>query len=64
MARKPRLVVPGGFSHVLARGNRRATIFHDDADDRAYLDRLERSRQRDGVTVHAYVLTPDSIYRP
>jgi len=37
MARKPRLDVPGGFSHVLARGNRRATIFHDDADYRAYL---------------------------
>lgn len=31
MARKPRLDVPGGFYHVLARGNRRATIFHDHA---------------------------------
>jgi len=29
MARKPRLDVPGGFYHVLARGNRRTTIFHD-----------------------------------
>jgi REP element-mobilizing transposase RayT len=53
MARKPRLDVPGGFYHVLARGNRRTTIFHDDADYRAYLARLERYRQRDGVTLQA-----------
>ncbi len=59
MAIKARLDGPGGFNHVLARGNRRATIFHDHADYRAYLERLERYRQRDGVTQHAYVLMPD-----
>jgi hypothetical protein len=37
MARKPQLDVLSGFYHVLARGNRRATIFHDDPDYRAYL---------------------------
>ena len=42
MARKPRLEFPGAFYHVIARGNRRATIFHEDADWTAYLDRLER----------------------
>ncbi len=56
MARKPRLNVPGGFYHVLARGNHRATIFHDHEDSHAYLERLERYRQRDGVTLQAYVL--------
>jgi hypothetical protein len=30
---------------------RRTTIFHDDADYRTYLSRLERYRHRDGVTV-------------
>lgn len=40
MARKPRLEVPGACSHVIARGNRRGAIFHDDADYRAYLERL------------------------
>lgn len=40
-----------GFYKVLACGNRRATIFHDDADYRAY---LERYRQCDGVTLHTY----------
>ncbi len=54
MARKPRRDFSGGFYHALACGNRRTTIFHDDADSRAYLERLERYRQRDGVTLHAY----------
>ena len=48
MTRKPRLDVPGGFYHVLARGNRRATIIHDDVDSRPYLERLEHDRHRDG----------------
>ncbi len=62
MARSPRLDVTGAFYHVLARGNRRATIFHDDADYRAYLARLERYRQRDGLTLYAYVLMPNHLY--
>lgn len=62
MARQPRLNVPGGVYHVLARGNRRATIFHDDWDYRAYLERLERYRQRDGVAVHAYVLMSNHVH--
>ena len=31
MARKPRIEFSGAFYHIIARGNRRATIFHDDA---------------------------------
>ena len=44
--------------HVLACGNRRSTIFHDHGDSRAYLDRLERYRHRDGVTLQSYILSP------
>ena len=62
MARKPRIEFSGAFYHVIARGNRRATIFHDDADSLAYLDRLERYRHRDGVTVHAYVLMTNHVH--
>ena len=56
MARKPRIDFPGAFFHVIVRGNQRATIFHDEADYTTYLNRLERYRRRDGVTLHAYVL--------
>ncbi len=62
MARKPRVEFAGAFYHVIARGNRRAVIFHDDADYTAYLDRLERYRRRDGVTLHAYVLMTNHVH--
>jgi REP element-mobilizing transposase RayT len=62
MARKPRIEFPGAFYHVIARGNRRAPLFHDAADYRIYLDRLERYRARDGVTLHAYVLMHNHVH--
>jgi putative transposase len=58
----PRLDVPGPFYHVIARGNRRATIFHDDEDYCAYRERLERYSQRDGLTLHAYLLMPNHLH--
>ncbi|MDO9118087.1 MAG: transposase [Nitrospira sp.] len=62
MARKPRIDFPGAFYHVIVRGNQRATIFHDPADYTAYLERLERYRLRDGVTLHAYVLMKNHVH--
>jgi putative transposase len=62
MARKPRLHFSGAFYHVIVRGNRRATIFHDEDDYRTYLERLERYRRRDGATLHAYVLMPNHVH--
>jgi REP element-mobilizing transposase RayT len=62
MARQSRIHFSGAFYHVIARGNRRATIFHDDDDYRTYLERLERYRRRDGATLHAYVLMPNHVH--
>jgi REP element-mobilizing transposase RayT len=62
MARKPRIDFPGAFYHVIVRGNQRATIFHDPADYTAYLERLERYRRRDSVTLHAYVLMTNHVH--
>jgi putative transposase len=62
MARKPRIDFPGAFYHVIARGNQRTTIFHDSADYTAYLERLERYRRRDGITLHAYVLMTNHVH--
>jgi kynurenine formamidase len=62
MARKPRIDFPGAFSHVIVRSNQRATIFHDPDDYTAYLERLERYRRRDSVTLHAYVLMTNHVH--
>ncbi len=62
MAQKPRVEFPGAFYHVIARGNRCATLFHDDADYEAYLERLERYRQRDSLRCYAYILLANHVH--
>jgi len=62
MARKPRVEFSGAFYHVMARGNRRTTLFHDDEDYGAYLERLERYRQRDRLRCYAFVLMANHLH--
>ena len=62
MARKPRIDFAGAFYHVIARGNRRGIIFHDDADAAAYFTRLARYCGRDGCTLYAYVLMANHLH--
>ena len=40
MARKPRIVVPGGWYRVVNRGNRREAVFRSDTDRQRFLGRL------------------------
>jgi REP element-mobilizing transposase RayT len=51
-----RLAYPGAFYHVMARGNRRQEIFHDDYDRRLWLQTLAQACARTGWRVHAWVL--------
>lgn len=62
MARKPRVEFRGAFYHVIARGNHREAIFHDDLDRRRYLARLEQYRLRYGFRIHAYVLMTNHVH--
>lgn len=62
MARKPRIEYPGGLYHVIARGNQRRAIFHDDADRRAYLQRVERYKDRYGFLLFAYTLMTNHVH--
>ncbi len=62
MARKPRVEIAGAFYHVIARGNNRQRIFKDSQDHRVYLKRLERYRERYGVTLYAYTLMPNHVH--
>lgn len=56
MARSLRIEFPGAFYHVMARGNRRATIFHDEDDHLFFLKSLGDACRRTGWRVHAWVL--------
>jgi REP element-mobilizing transposase RayT len=51
-----RLEFPGAYYHVMARGIRRETIFHDDDDRRIFLATLSEACAMTGWRVHAWVL--------
>ena len=56
MPRLPRINVPGGVYHVIARGNNRAAIFHDPSDRQFFLERLAFCRRRFRFFLYAYCL--------
>ena len=56
MPRSIRIEYPGGFYHVMARGNRREPIFLDDKDREFFLKTLGEACGMTGWRVHAWVL--------
>jgi putative transposase len=56
MARQVRLEYPGAFYHVMCRGDRRESIFWDDADRELWLATWAQGAERAGFVVHAWVL--------
>ncbi len=43
MARKLRIQYPGAVYHVMNRGDRRESIFHDDADRQRFIETLDEA---------------------
>ena len=56
MARSIRIQFAGAYYHVMARGNRREDIFHDDDDRHFFLHTLAQGCEMTGWRVHAWVL--------
>lgn len=56
MARSIRIEYAGAFYHVMARGNRREAIFHDEQDRLFFLKTLGEACAMTGWGVHAWVL--------
>jgi len=56
------IIVPGGTYHVIARGNDKAEIFHDEGDYRRYLSVLRVSKAPQGVSVYHYALMPNHVH--
>jgi REP element-mobilizing transposase RayT len=56
MARSVRIEYAGAYYHVMARGNRRESIFLDDNDRRFFLQVLAEACGQTGWRVHAWVL--------
>ncbi len=62
MARKPRIHVPGGFYHVILRGNGGQDVFIDDSDRHYFIGLLAEGTERFGFRVHGYCLMPNHVH--
>jgi putative transposase len=62
MARRPRIHYPGGFYHVIARGNRGLKVFRGSQDYRLYLELLGEYKERYDFLLYAYVLMPTHLH--
>jgi putative transposase len=56
VARPLRILLAGGWYHVMNRGHRRSDLFLDDADRQRFLRLLAQLPERFGVEIHAFVL--------
>ena len=62
MPRKPRIHLPGGFYHVILRGNGRQAIFFDSTDRQTWEDLLRVSLHRHQNRLHAYCWMTNHIH--
>ncbi len=62
MARIARVVVPGCWHHVTQRGNRRQSVFFDDADRAMYLRLLARHCRQASVGIAGYCLMGNHVH--
>lgn len=56
MARRPRLLLPGAIYHVMARGNRKGSLFDDDQDRHGFLAIVDEATDRYGAACYAFCL--------
>ena len=62
MPRRARLVLPNVAVHIIQRGNNRQACFYTDDDYRFYLHWLDKSAEKAGCHVHAYVLMTNHVH--
>jgi len=62
MPKFARLIIPDCPHHIIQRGNRRQTVFFDDADKEFYLKLLKRHGDRAGIIFHSYCLMSNHVH--
>ena len=62
MPRTARNVVDGFFYHVLNRGNRKQKVFHKDLDYRAFIELMEKAKEKVPMRIYAYCLMPNHYH--
>ena len=56
MARPLRIIFPGAFYHITARGNERKAVFKSKRDREKFLEYLETANERYNAVIHAFCM--------
>jgi len=62
MARKPRIHIPGGYYHVILRGNGGSNIFFSDEDRIRFYLLMQEGVERFGHRIHAFFLMDNHVH--
>ena len=62
MARKPRVHLPGGYYHVMMRGNLGRDLFFCDADRSRFLFLCQQGLERYGHRIHVFCLMDNHVH--
>ena len=62
MARTARLFIENACHHVIARGNRKQTIFKDRSDFERFLGILKKAKKRYDIRLYTYCLMPNHVH--
>jgi putative transposase len=62
MPRKPRILLDGGFYHVLTRGNDKRRLFRDKRDHIFFLDTIRRYLVKFEIRIVHYCLMPTHLH--
>jgi len=62
MPRPTRIDLPGVPQHLVARGNNKTALFHDDVDRRVFLRYIEEAALACRCDVHAFVLMTNHVH--
>ena len=62
MPRGRRLLVAGGYYHVINRGNDRSVVFHDPAEYRSFLGLIAAAQERIRLQLLAFCLMPNHFH--
>jgi putative transposase len=62
MARKARIIVEGGYHHILTRGNNRKRIFYDNQDCRRFKETAKSYLEKFQVFILHYCLMPNHLH--
>jgi len=62
MPRPPRLLYADGIYHVIARGNNKMRLFHDNQDFRVYRRLWRQAKKKFGLKIARWCLMPNHIH--